>query len=100
MSANQGRDTRSLQILAVRLARECFFGDDVMAGASPSGKGGPGQQLLQLEPQTMRQIRAIIRQRARYLSDGEFEALWQKCLLSISKACQNLRYGRLAKKTF
>ena len=100
MSANQGRDTRSLRVLAVRLARECFFGDDLMARASPSGKGGPGQQLLQLEPQLMHQIREIIQQRARFLSQGEFEALWQKCLLSISKACQNLRYGRLAKKHF
>ena len=97
MSAIQGRDTCSPRILAVRLAWEW---DDVMATASPSGKGGPGQQLVQLEPQMMRQIRAIIRQWARYLSDGEFDALWQKCLLSISKACQNLRYGRLAKKTF
>ena len=71
-----------------------------MARASPTGKGGPGQQLLQLEPQMMHQIRAIIQQRARFLSEGEFEALWQKCLVSISKACQNLRYGRLVKEHF
>ena len=34
------RDVGSLRSLAVRLARECFFGDDLMESASPSGKGG------------------------------------------------------------
>ena len=64
-----------------------------MASASPSGKGG--QWLVQLDPQLMLQIRVIIRQCAKFLSEGE---LWQRCLLSISKACHNLRYGRLARK--
>ena len=66
-----------------------------MASASPSGKGGPGQWLVQLDPQLMLQIRVIIRQCEKILSEGE---LWQRCLLSISKACHNLRYGRLARK--
>ena len=76
-SSVTGRETRSLRILSVKLARECFFGDALMASASPSGKGGPGQRLVQLDPQLMLQIRVIIRQRARFLSEGEFEGLWQ-----------------------
>ena len=76
MATNQGRDTRSLTILAVKLAREWFFlGDNLMATASPSGKGAPGQVLVQLEPQLMRQIKALIRQRTRFLSEGEFATI-------------------------
>ena len=71
-----------------------------MANASPSGKGGPGLMLVKLDHFKMTQIRGIIRQRARNTSEGEFEAVWAKCLSSISKACQNLRYGRLSKKKY
>ena len=46
-----------------------------MATASPSGKGAPGQVLVQLEPQLMRQIKAMIRQRTRFLSEGEFATI-------------------------
>ena len=69
-----------------------------MANASPSGKGAPGLHLTQLAPELMCQIRTLVRQQAHVLSDAKFEGLWQKCVQSISKACQNLRYGRLAKK--
>ena len=93
-----GRDVRSLRGLAVRLARESYFGDDIMSNSSPSGKGGFGRALLQLDPAGMKQIKSIIRQRSRGNSELEFEAIWVKCLASISKACQNLRNGRLMKK--
>ena len=54
--------------------------------------------LVQLNKGVMKQIKSIIRQRATMFSEGDFEAIWTKCLASISKACQNLRYGRLTKK--
>ena len=68
-----------------------------MARASPSGKGGMGQVLVQLDVVHMKQIKSIIRQWARDRSKMEFEAIWPKCVSSISKACQNLRNGRLSK---
>ena len=42
MSAVPGKNTSSLRLLAVKLARNCFFGDDILALSSPSGKGGKG----------------------------------------------------------
>ena len=49
MALVTGRDLSSLRSLSVRLAHECFFGDDLMATASPSGKGSAGVVLVQLD---------------------------------------------------
>ena len=57
MAVVTGRDIASLRTLAVRPARECYFGDDVMATSSPSGKGGGGLTLVQLEVVYMSQIK-------------------------------------------
>ena len=86
---------RSLRSLAVRLARECSFGDNLMANASTRGKGGPGKALVQLDHVRMTQNRGITRN----CSEWEFEAIWAKSLPSISEAGQNLRYSRLSKKS-
>ena len=100
MATIVGRDMSSLRALAVRLARDSSFGDELMASASPSGKDGVGQVLVRLDLVHMNQIKSIIRQCARDKSEMEFEAIWSKCVSSISKACQNLRNGRLSKKRF
>ena len=68
-----------------RLARESYF-DDITSNSSPSGKGGFGQALLQLELAGMKRIKSIIRQHSRGNSELDFEAIWAKCLASISKA--------------
>ena len=65
MATITGRDLSSLGALAVRLAREWFFGDNLMANASPSWKGGPGLMLVKLDHIKMAQIRGIIWQPAR-----------------------------------
>ena len=74
------------------LARACIFGYTMLLKSSPSGKG---YFTSQLDPQKLTKVKVIVRQRARHLSDGEFEAVWAKCVVSISKTCQNLRSGRL-----
>ena len=82
MATVTGRDVGTLRNLAVRLARECFFGDDLMASASPSGKGGGGVVLVKLDVVQMNKIEYNIRQRARTTSELEFKAIWTKCLAS------------------
>ena len=49
----------------------CFFGDDLMSKASPSGKCSAGVVLAQLDQGLMRQSKSIVRQRARTVSEGE-----------------------------
>jgi hypothetical protein len=99
MSAVPGKNTSSLRLLAVKLARNCFFGDDILALSSPSGKGGKGN-LQKLDAGGLNHIKGIIRQRVRDKINLKFEAIWSYCLNSISKVCQNLRTGRLARKRF
>ena len=97
MAVNPGSDEASLRKLAKCLARESFFGDNTMSISSPSGRSVPGQSLRRLDPALMRDLRNIIKQRARK-GEGEFEGLWSKCVQSISKDCQNLRKGLLRKR--
>lgn len=66
----------------------------------PVAKVVLGVVLMKLDVALMSQIKSIIRQWARNVSELEFEAIWAKCLASISKACQNLRYARLSKTRF
>ena len=80
MAAVTGRDMRSLHSLAVKLARESVFGDELMSSSSPSGKGGAGHLLAQLDVARISQIKGIIRQRASDSSELDFEAIWAKCL--------------------
>ena len=40
MATISGRDEGSLRLMAGKLARQCYFGDDVLARSSPSGRGG------------------------------------------------------------
>ncbi len=95
MATVKGRDIQALRGLAILLARGCVLGDQVLIRSSPSGKGSSKQ----LDPDKMQQIGMLIRQRVRDLSELEFEFVWGKCVVSISKACQNLRSGRLAMNT-
>ena len=72
MARITGRDIKSLRALAVVLARACIFGDNVLLQSSPSGKG---YATCQLEPEKLAEIRVRVQQRARHLSDNEFEAV-------------------------
>ena len=54
------------------LARAYIFGDTMLLKSSPNGKGYSSQ----LDQQKLAEIEVIVRQRARHLANGEFEAFW------------------------
>lgn len=89
MTRFSGRDEKSLRALAVHLARDCVFGTAVMAQSSRSGRG---ENVQQLDPTKLDYIKNIIAGRVgRNILEPEFELIWEKCLISIGKACQMLR---------
>ena len=75
--------------LACKLAREAFFGDELMARCTATGyadkPGLPQAELLELKE--------IIRKHSPQYSYSphEFEILWSKCLEAISQCCKRLR---------
>ena len=75
--------------LATKLAKEAFFGDDVLVQCTVSGErdypGLPVEELIQLK-------HAVYMQFPQYWnSPQEFEPLWTKCKASIGQACKRLR---------
>jgi hypothetical protein len=78
--------------LATKLAKEAFFGDDVLVQCTVSGKrdyqGLPVEEFMQLK-------HAVHMQFPQYWnSPQEFEPLWTKCKASIGQACKQLRSKR------
>jgi hypothetical protein len=75
--------------LALILARECFFGEDVMIQCTPQGgsdkPGLPHAELMQLKEE----IRKTFPQY--WNAPQEIEYIWSKCLGSIGQACKRLR---------
>ena len=67
--------------LAVKLARDSYFGEDVMRVNTVSG----------LPKDKLKEIKARLYEVYRFDNLVEFEPLWQKCLIAIGKACQGLR---------
>lgn len=75
--------------LACKLAREAFFGEEVMVKCTANGYGDrPG--LPQAE---LLQLKEVIRKHSPqyWTSPHEFEMLWCKCLEAISQGCKRLR---------
>ena len=75
--------------LATKLAKEAFFGDDVLIQCMLSGEqdypGLPVKELMQLK-------HAVFMQSPQFWnSPQEFEPLWTKCKVSIGQACKQLR---------
>ena len=75
--------------LATKLAREAFFGDDVLMQCIVAGEqdypGLPEEELKQLK-------HALFMQFPRFWhSPQEFEPLWKKCQASTGQACKRLR---------
>ena len=73
----------------MRLARESYFGDELIARTSPSGKGGMGQVLVQLDVVHMKQIKSIIRQQL------ETEATWSLRQFGQSVSLVAVRHAKL-----
>ena len=75
--------------LALILARECFFGEDVMIQCTPQGgsdkPGLPYAELMQIKEE----IRKTFPQY--WNAPQEIEYLWSKCMGSFGHACKRLR---------
>ena len=75
--------------LATKLAKEAFFGDDVLIQCMVSGErdypGLPEEELMQLKHAVFMQFPQF------WNSPQEFEPLWTKCKASIGQACKRLR---------
>ena len=75
--------------LACKLAREAFFGEEVMVRCTAAGYGDrPG--LPQAE---LLELKEVIRKHSPqyWASPHEFEILWSKCLEAISQCCKRLK---------
>ena len=67
--------------LAVKLARESYFGEEIMKVST----------VTSLRREKLKEIKARLYEVYRFSNQVEFEPLWQKCLISIGIACQGLR---------
>ena len=76
--------------LAVKLAREAFFGEDVLKKCTVSGERGfPGLPLQEL--QDLKNF--LFKQFA--VTPMEFESVWKSCCTSIGQACKRLREKKM-----
>ena len=83
------RSPSSIGTLAAKLAREAYFGEDVLAKCTVSGDrdlpGLPIVELQQLKQTLFAQFPAYWR------SPHEFEPLWSTATTSIGQLCKRLR---------
>ena len=83
--------------LAMHLAREAFFGEDVMERCTPNGNrdlpGLPRDELYQLKIEMFRLFPKY------WAAPQGFEALWATCMTSIEQCCKRIRLARQKSKT-
>ena len=79
------QDINNAGRLAIALARQVFFGDEVMRSSSLSGHLGKYDVL---DEDKMAQIQDII---FRMYRPNDGKALWSKCREAIGKKCQSMR---------
>ena len=88
------RGDKKMGKLAVTLARECFFGVEVMATSSVGGKG-PGT--TPLPNQGIQEIRRVIFSLcpAYHNNEAKFEeTIWRKCKTALNHACLKCRFKK------
>ena len=77
--------------LSVKLAKEAFFGEEVMRQCTPLGMRGlpalPKEELARLKTTLIGLFPAYRR------NPAEFEEVWESCIVSIQQACKRLRYN-------
>ena len=85
------RGDKKMGALAVALARECYFGKEIMRGATVSGRG-PGT--FPLPTDSMKELqRVILSLCPSYQNDtiGFRDNIWNKCRDAINHACSSYR---------
>ena len=76
--------------LAVKLAKESFFGDNVLIQCTVNGR----REQPPLPPYTLAKLKEYLETLfidTQRCIKPEFEGRWSKCLKSIGQACKNLR---------
>ena len=81
--------------LALILAQECFFGEDVMIQCTPQG-GSVNSELPYAELVQLKEIQKTFP--LCWNVPQEIEWLWSRCLASIGQACKRLRSNLKSKQ--
>jgi len=89
MSEHPGELRVNLQKLAAALAHDAISGKDVLCTGALRG-GGQTKQLASLDKEKLSYIKTVARTRVLDMSSVAFEAIWDKCRTTISKACRFL----------
>lgn len=76
-----------ISTLAVKLARESFFGTDLMAKCTVKGT----REFGPLPEAELLKLKWFLSQLFPTYTKPDFEAAWKNCMDSIGQACKNLR---------
>ena len=76
-----------MSTLSVKLARESFFGDDLMAKCTVKGTREHGA----LPEANLLKLKWYLSQLFPTFTKHDFEDAWSVCQYSIGQACKNLR---------
>ncbi len=87
----------NIKHIAVSLAKQCFFGPNVMR-VSTVGGHKPG--MLPLDPEKLLELRQVIKHIMVNETDEDFEDMWMEVKLSIGKACHSLRQNRISHSAY
>ena len=84
-------NTAKLSTLAVKLSRDAFFGDKILARCTVAGEreypGLPITELEQLKRVLLMQLPQF------WMTPMQFEPIWKHCCEAIGQACKRLRKG-------
>ena len=84
----------AMSTLAVKLARESFFGEEVMKRCTPQGK----TEHDSLPDKELFQLKLYLKQLFPALSKADFEGYWKACSNAVGQACKRLRSGNKNKR--
>jgi len=85
------KKTGSMSRLAVKLARESFFGEEIMEKCTPQGKDEQTNGLHGLPKTELYNLKLYLVQLFPSLSKSDFEGYWKLCITSIGQACKGIR---------
>ena len=73
--------------LAVKLARDAFYGDDVLSKCTVAGE----REFFALPVEELKELKTLVFQQCMGLTSTEFEAVWKDCVQAIGQACKRAR---------
>lgn len=82
--------------MAVKLARESFFGEELMQCCTPQGNSSAGLQ--ELPKSVLYDLKLYLARLFPSLSKADFEGYWKNCITSIGQACKGIRTKQKCKE--